>query len=160
MLKKRYFIFFGIILSVVFLDQLSKWLIEKYLMFGESVKLLPWLNFYLQYNRGAAFSLLDSEGGWQIGFLAFLAVVVCFGLIFWLLRSTNYHRIQAFAVSLIVGGALGNLIDRVRFKYVIDFIDFHLGDWHYFTFNLADSAITIGVFLLIFFLLTRHSASK
>lgn len=138
---------------VIFLDQLSKYFISHSFYLGETFRIFSWLNFSFQQNQGAAFSFLSHSNGWQIYLLIAIAILVCFGMILWLWSQSKQNKWQALAIGLIVGGAIGNLIDRLRFGYVIDFIDFHLGNWHYATFNIADSAITIGVGILVIVLL-------
>ena len=133
---------------VIIFDQLSKaWAVHA--LSYKILKVLPFLNFRLAFNRGAAFSFLGDAGGWQVVFFAVLALLICGVLCIWLTRLGAHKIMQACALSLIIGGALGNVIDRVRLGYVIDFIDFHIQHWHYATFNLADTAICIGAVILI-----------
>ncbi len=144
--------FYWLLLSVAILafDQLTKYLAVKYLVLYQPMPLMPSFNITLAHNTGAAFSLLGSAGGWQRWFfagVALLASIVCVG---WLYRLPAKQRFTASAISLILGGALGNLWDRLQYGYVIDFIDFYLQDWHWPVFNIADAAICIGVSLLIF----------
>jgi signal peptidase II len=108
-----------------------------------------WLNMTLAHNYGAAFSFLSDAGGWQRWLFTGLASVVTVVLIVWLFRLQAREKMTAAALGLIIGGAVGNLIDRVNHGYVVDFIDVYYGDWHWPAFNLADSAITCGVALLI-----------
>ncbi|MFV9988812.1 MAG: signal peptidase II [Coxiella endosymbiont of Dermacentor nuttalli] len=138
---------------IITIDQLTKYLVLHYLTFGSTVKNFSWLNLTLNYNTGAAFSFLSTESGWQVYFFSLISLIVVIFLIVWLSRTQRSDKWRALGFSLIVGGALGNFIDRVRLGYVIDFMDFHIKNWHYATFNVADSAICIGVFLLIVFLL-------
>lgn len=138
---------------IITIDQLTKYLVLHYLTFGSTVKNFSWLNLILNYNTGAAFSFLSTESGWQVYFFSLISLIVVIFLIVWLSRTQRSDKWRALGFSLIVGGALGNFIDRVRLGYVIDFMDFHIKNWHYATFNVADSAICIGVFLLIVFLL-------
>ena len=132
-------------LLVVVLDQLSKQLAEASLLVFERVPLLPGFNLTLVYNEGAAFSFLSDQGGWQRWFFVVLATVVTLVLVFWLSRLKRSERLMAIALGLIIGGALGNLIDRVLWGHVIDFIDLYYRQWHWPAFNVADSAITLGV---------------
>jgi signal peptidase II len=137
-------------LLIVILDQATKWLAEALLLPFQSVPLMPLLNLTLMYNEGAAFSFLANAGGWQRWLLAGFAVVMTTVLALWLLRLEKGDRVTAATLSLIIGGAIGNLIDRVQTGRVVDFIDFYVGTWHWPAFNVADSAISIGiVFLLI-----------
>jgi signal peptidase II len=136
-------------LAVVLLDQLTKWLIESHLALFESVSVLPVLEITRLHNTGAAFSFLAEEAGWQRWFFTALAVIVSIVLALWLRRIPAQARILATAVALILGGAVGNVIDRVRLGHVIDFIYAHW-DRHYFpAFNVAYSAICIGAGLLL-----------
>ena len=137
-------------LLIVILDQATKWLAEALLLPFQPVPLMPLLNFTLMYNEGAAFSFLANAGGWQRWLFAGFALVMTLALTFWLLRLDKGERATAAALSLVIGGAIGNLIDRVQTGRVVDFIDFYVGTWHWPAFNVADSAISIGiVFLLI-----------
>ena len=135
---------------IIILDQLSKQLIEAKLLVYETIPLLPFFNLTLAYNEGAAFSFLSDQGGWQRWLFSILAIGVSLVLIIWLRMLTVKDRLLALALSFIIGGALGNLIDRLLFGHVIDFLDFYYRDWHWPAFNVADSAIFIGV---VFFLL-------
>ena len=136
-------------LVVIVVDQLSKQLVVNMLMLHETLPLLPSLNLLRAENTGAAFSFLSSASGWQRWFFIVLAVSVSGFLIIWLKRLTTGQRLQAAALALILGGALGNLCDRVVHGYVIDFIDVYYQVWHFPVFNIADSAITVGAILLI-----------
>ena len=137
-------------LLIVILDQATKWLAEALLVPFQPVPLMPLLNLTLMYNEGAAFSFLANAGGWQRWLFAGFALVMTTVLAIWLLRLEKGDRVTAATLSLIIGGAIGNLIDRVQTGRVVDFIDFYVGTWHWPAFNVADSAISIGiVFLLI-----------
>ena len=136
-------------LVVVVLDQLSKLLAESYLAYAQPVELIPFLNLTLAYNTGAAFSFLHDAGGWQHLFFIVIAVAMSFIILFILFRTPRKDVQMSISLWLILGGAIGNLIDRVRIHKVVDFIDFYVGQWHFATFNVADAAITIGAVLLI-----------
>jgi signal peptidase II len=136
-------------LAVIGLDQASKWLAERLLPLHEPVAVLPLLNLTLMHNEGAAFSLLANAGGWQRWLFAGFAVLVTVVLVGWLVRLQRHERLLAAALSLLIGGAIGNLIDRLRTGRVVDFIDVYYGTWHWPAFNIADSAITLGVLLLL-----------
>lgn len=138
-----------IALVVVALDQISKVWAEQALAYGRPVEVFGWFNLTLVYNRGAAFSFLSQAGGWQRGFFILIGLVAVAILLGWLRKLQLQERWQGLALALILGGAVGNLIDRVRHGYVVDFIDWHYAGWHWPTFNLADSAITAGVVLLL-----------
>lgn len=141
-------------LIVLMADQISKSEAVAYLhLVGQSHQLFPFLSFTLAHNPGAAFSFLGHAGGWQRWFFIVLTIIVCLLLIIWLRGVPLSQKLSPFALSLVIGGAVGNLCDRITLGYVNDFIDFHLGTWHYPTFNLADSAISVGVVLLLLSLL-------
>jgi len=147
-------------LLVLVLDQLTKWLAVTRLDYGEPVPVLSWFNLTLVYNRGAAFSFLSQAGGWQRWFFTVVgggAVVI---IVFWLRRLSSHERWTAAGLALILGGAVGNLVDRVRLGYVVDFIDWHYGGWHWPAFNIADSAITVGAVLLILDMLMRREREQ
>ncbi len=134
---------------VVVLDQFSKWLASSYLDMFQPVAVMPMFNLTLMHNTGAAFSFLSDAGGWQRWFFTILAVVVSIVLVIWLKRLPRHDRAQALGLALILGGAIGNLIDRVRLGYVVDFIQVYYDKYYWPTFNIADSAITVGAVLLI-----------
>jgi len=118
------------------------------LQYGEGIALTSFFNLVHARNTGAAFSFLANEGGWQRFFFIGIATAASI-LIVYLLRKHAEERGFCLALSLVLGGALGNLIDRVRFGYVVDFLDFYYAGWHFPAFNVADSAISIGAALLI-----------
>ena len=135
--------------GVIVLDQLTKWIAETALTLYAPKAVIPFLNFTLAYNEGAAFSFLSEAGGWQRWFFVLLAVAISILIILWLRRLPRDEKITAAGLSLILGGAIGNLIDRLWHGHVIDFIDVYYGRYHWPAFNIADSAITIGAGLLI-----------
>ena len=135
--------------GVIVLDQVTKQLIVHSLALYQSITLLPVLEFTRLYNPGAAFSFLAGQNGWQRWFFTVLAVVVSVVLALWLRRIDRSSRTLASAVALILGGAVGNVIDRVRLGQVIDFINAHWGQHYFPAFNVADSAISIGAGLLL-----------
>lgn len=139
---------FGVAIIVIILDQVSKQFVVNTLLLHQPMPIFPWLNFTLSYNTGAAFSMMAYIGGWQRWFLGALAVIVSIILSFWIALGDSDKKLYLFSLSLILGGAVSNLIDRCLHGYVIDFIDFHIGAWHFATFNVADSAITVGAILL------------
>lgn len=136
-------------LVVIVLDQLTKRLAEVSLIPYQPVPVMPMFNLTLAFNTGAAFSFLSDAGGWQRWFFIVLTLVVVSVLFNWLWRMRAEERLHAIAISLVLGGAIGNLIDRVWLGYVVDFLDVYYKTYHYPIFNIADSAITIGVILLI-----------
>ncbi|MBY0575691.1 MAG: signal peptidase II [Gallionellaceae bacterium] len=133
---------------IIVLDQLSKVWITNHFAYGESLVVLSVFNLVLLHNTGAAFSFLHDAGGMQRWLFSFIAIAASVWII-WLLRKHAAQTLFALALSLILGGALGNLIDRIVYGYVVDFLHFHW-DEHYFpAFNVADSAITCGALLMI-----------
>jgi len=136
-------------IAVLLLDQGTKLLADSTMALYEPIVLMPSLALTKAYNTGAAFSFLGEASGWQRWFFSGLAVVVCGVLLAWLRRLSATERRTALALSLILGGAVGNLIDRVIYGHVIDFIDVYYKTWHWPTFNIADSAITLGAALLL-----------
>jgi signal peptidase II len=136
-------------LAVVVLDQVTKFLVTRLLDLYERVVVLPVLDFTLLHNTGAAFSLLADASGWQRGFFITLGIAVSVGLTVWIWRQPRGERLLPIALALIIGGAIGNVIDRVLYGYVIDFIHVHWGAAYFPAFNIADSAITIGAGLLL-----------
>lgn len=142
-----WFVLVGLIIIV---DQYTKHLATAHLNYGEPVPVLSFLNWTLLHNHGAAFSLLSNAGGWQRYFFTGLAVVVSFILMGWLLRIGKKLIVLAASVTLILGGAVGNVIDRIQFGYVVDFIHVYYQTWHFPAFNIADSAITLGVIFMIY----------
>ena len=139
---------YGLALLVVLLDQLSKYWISAAFRYGEARAYSGFFNLVLTHNRGAAFSFLADAGGWQRGFfitIALVAIVVISVLLVRHVRETLF----CLSLSLILGGAIGNVVDRIALGYVVDFLDFHFSGWHWPAFNLADSAITAGAVLLV-----------
>ena len=135
-------------LTIVLLDQLSKVIAEATMRYGQRINVLPIFDFTLLYNPGAAFSFLANQPGWQRWFFTIIALLAI-AFITYLMRKHRNDKRFLLALSLILGGAIGNLIDRVLYGHVIDFLLFYWKTWHYPAFNLADSAITIGAVLLI-----------
>lgn len=136
-------------LLAVFLDQISKQLIASWMQLYQSIPVVPYFRLTYVHNTGAAFSFLSEAGGWQRWFFTFLAVAVSAVIIVWLTRLKPYEKLLAVALSLVLGGAIGNLIDRLLYGYVIDFLDVYYENWHWPAFNIADSAITLGVVLML-----------
>jgi signal peptidase II len=146
-------------LSVVIIlsDQWTKGLAEAQLNYGQPVPVLSILNMNLQYNTGAAFSFLSDQSGWQRWFFSAVAIVVCSVLLVWLSRLQRGQWMLALSLALILGGALGNLVDRLTLGYVVDFISVHYGNAYFPAFNIADSAISVGAFFMILdTFLNRH----
>lgn len=147
-MKPRFLIWLGLAGLVAVLDQLSKQAILARFRYGEAKPVTDFFDLVLVYNPGAAFSFLADHSGWQRWFF----IVLAFGISAWLLVLMWRHqqeRAQPLAFALIVGGALGNVVDRFRFGAVVDFLYFHIGPYGWPAFNLADSAITLGVILML-----------
>jgi signal peptidase II len=134
---------------VIVLDQFSKVLAERLLVLYQPVAVLPSFNLTLMYNRGAAFSFLASASGWQRWFFMILSLAISAALVVWLSRLKPGEGWLAAALALILGGAIGNLIDRLFYGHVIDFIQVYYDRWYWPAFNVADSAITVGATLLV-----------
>lgn len=139
----------GIAVVLLLVDQYTKqWIVEQY-SYGASDRITGFFNLVHVHNYGAAFSFLNNEGGWQRwGFSAFATVVSAI-IVVWIVRLSPQQKLEGYALALILGGALGNLYDRVTLGYVIDFLDFHWSGWHFPAFNVADSGITLGAILII-----------
>ncbi len=141
---------------VIAIDQLTKWMAEASLTLGQPVAIISHLNMTLAYNYGAAFSFLGDQSGWQRWFFALLAVLVSVFIINWLRKLKSDRHWVAIGLTLVLGGAIGNLIDRLLYGKVIDFIDVYfdipmvMQNYHFATFNVADIAITCGAGLLVF----------
>ena len=133
---------------VIVLDQFTKHWIAQAFGFGEASPITSFFNLVLAHNTGAAFSFLAGAGGWQRVFFIVVASVAS-AVILYLLRKHGQQTLFGLALSLVLGGALGNLIDRIRWGYVVDFLDFYYGNYHWPAFNVADMAITGGVILLV-----------
>jgi signal peptidase II len=133
---------------VVILDRVTKLMALNYLSEYQAYSVVPSLDFILAYNKGAAFSFLNSAAGWQIWFFGVLAASVSIGIVIWLRRLAPQQYLLCIGLSLVLGGALGNLCDRIYHGYVIDFIDVYISVYHWPVFNIADSAICLGAGLL------------
>lgn len=144
------------------IDQYTKHIASLNLVYNESVPVLPFLNWTLLHNFGAAFSFLSDAGGWQRYFFTGLAGIVSTIFTIWILRMPRNLTILPLALALILGGAIGNLIDRVTLGYVVDFIHVYYQNHHFPAFNIADSSITLGTILLILdtFFLEKHRTAK
>ena len=136
-------------LLAVVLDQASKWAVDSSMQLYQSIPLVPYFNLTYVRNTGAAFSFLSDAGGWQRWFFAGLAIFISIVIAVWLARLKQHETLLAVALSLVLGGAIGNLIDRLAYGYVIDFLDVYYQTWHWPAFNVADSAITLGVVLML-----------
>jgi signal peptidase II len=135
---------------VVVFDQVTKYFAEQHLGYYTAVKVFPGFSMTLVYNKGAAFNILSDAGGWQRWFLMLVSMAISLFLLAWL-RTIEKNRIHlAIGIALVLGGAVGNLIDRSLYGHVIDFIDIYYRNWHLPHFNNADSAISLGAALLIY----------
>jgi signal peptidase II len=143
----------GLALVVVVLDRITKYVVQQSFSLHESIEVTPFFNLVYVYNRGAAFSFLSDAGGWQRALFIAIASVASVWIA-WLLRKHASQTLFCFALSLILGGAVGNVIDRVLFGAVVDFLDFHAGGYHWPAFNVADMGISCGAALLIWDALT------
>lgn len=132
---------------IILFDQLTKWVIIKTFAFGENLSVFPGFSLTLRHNTGAAFSFLASESGWQRWLFVGLAFIISSSIIVWLGHLSKQERGESIGLALILGGALGNVIDRLWFGYVVDFILVYYKEWQWPAFNIADSAIFIGVVL-------------
>jgi len=138
----------GIAAVVILLDQITKITIAKLFSYGESHPITSFFNLVLAHNKGAAFSFLAAESGWQRHLFTALGIAAAIFIVFLLKRHAG-QKLFCWALALILGGAIGNVIDRVLYGYVIDFLDFYVGGWHWPAFNVADSAICIGAALFV-----------
>lgn len=134
---------------IVVLDLATKWLASSSLVYGQANEVLPIFNLTLLHNTGAAFSFLAGHDGWQRWLFAGIAVVAAIGLSIWLARLKRHETLTALGIALVLGGALGNLYDRVVHGYVVDFLSFHWGNAFFPAFNVADVAISLGAVALI-----------
>ena len=135
--------------AIVVLDYYTKGLASNGLDYGRPVPIFNWFNLTLQHNSGAAFSFLSDAGGWQRYFFTIVASVISVGLAIWLFLISRGQRLLAFSLALVLGGALGNLWDRIVLGYVVDFISVHYQGRYFPAFNIADSAISVGAALML-----------
>ena len=135
--------------AVLLLDQLTKLYIMGQFSLGESRTVNSFFNLVRAHNEGAAFSFLSDAGGWQRWFLTLVSVVVSAVIVVWLTKLPRQRLLEGLGLSLILGGALGNLYDRLTLGYVVDFLDFHWSGWHFAAFNVADMGISVGAGLII-----------
>ncbi|MBP6850484.1 MAG: lipoprotein signal peptidase [Rhodoferax sp.] len=149
----------GLALLILILDQFTKVMVTGYFQLGDSRTVTSFFNLVRVHNEGAAFSFLAGASGWQRWLFTGIGLVAVV-LILWMLRSHAAQRLFALALSLILGGAIGNLVDRIIYGHVVDFLQFHYGGWYFPSFNIADSAITIGACALILDELLRVRRSR
>jgi signal peptidase II len=139
---------YALALLAAVLDQLTKYWVSASFHYSEARAVTGFFNMVLTYNKGAAFSFLASAAGWQRGFFIGIALIAILVIGVLLARHAG-EKLFCFSLALILGGAMGNVIDRIALGYVVDFLDFHIAGWHWPAFNLADSAITAGAVLLV-----------
>ncbi len=140
---------YAIAVIVVVLDQITKVIADRSLELYEQIVITSFFNITLAYNKGAAFSFLDDAGGWQRWFFTIVSTVVSVVLVVWLYRMSVRERWLGLAISLILGGAVGNLIDRIIYGHVVDFIQVHYAGAYFPSFNIADAAISCGTVILL-----------
>ena len=141
-------VWLGIALVVVLLDQVTKITMSKLLLYGQSEPITTYFNLVMVYNKGAAFSFLSDQPGWQRYFFTGVSVIASV-FILWMLKRNPDQRLFCWSLALILGGAIGNLIDRVAYGHVIDFLDFYVRGWHWPAFNIADMAIVVAAIALV-----------
>jgi signal peptidase II len=146
--RQTFLLWLGLSSFILILDQLTKVIAKNSLFEGVSQPVTSFLNWTLVYNSGAAFSFLAQAGGWQRWFFTSVGIIAALIMI-WLIRKNSHQTIFSLALSLVLSGAIGNVIDRIIYGAVVDFVDVHYMGWHWPAFNIADSAISIGVILLI-----------
>lgn len=140
-------LWFAVVAVIALADQLTKWAVVQSSIMDGPIVLTPFLRLIYAENTGSAFSFLAEQGAWARWLLVVLAAAISIFLAVWLVRRPP--PLESFALALILGGAIGNLCDRIRLGYVVDFIDAHIGTYHWPTFNIADSGITIGIVVLL-----------
>ena len=147
---KKFFPVVATFALILLADQVSKIFLDNYLVYGEPLNIFSGLSFQLIYNQGAAFGILSDQSGWQRWFLVLVSTGISLVLIFWIGKTVNTSKLECFSITFILAGAIGNLLDRLIYGYVIDFIYVFYGDYSWPNFNIADSSITIGAVLLIY----------
>jgi signal peptidase II len=147
--RKQLWLLLSIAVVIFFADQLTKlWIVNQYI-YGASDAVTSFFNLVRVHNFGAAFSFLNNEGGWQRWGFSIFAALVSLVILVWITRLTTQQKLEGLALALILGGALGNLYDRLTLGYVVDFLDFHWSGRHFPAFNIADSAISVGAVLIL-----------
>jgi len=146
-------------LIIVALDQVTKFQVNQILSYGKFIEITPYFNLVLVYNPGAAFSFLSDASGWQREFFLVVGLIASGIIIVWLYRK-RWDNQWAIGLASILGGALGNLVDRWYLGAVIDFLDFHIGSYHWPAFNVADSAITVGALWIVYLTLQQSRHQK
>lgn len=159
-LRSPLFWLFLLAAVIIMIDQVTKALVTTRLDYGVPRTVFPGFDLLLAHNYGAAFSFLDDQGGWQRWGLAGIAVAASVFIVIWLLRLPRKQLLLGAALACILGGALGNLYDRVVLGYVVDFISVYHGQWRFATFNIADVALNVGAFLIILDILRGKSSDE
>ncbi len=147
---KKAILWLSLGLCVTAIDQASKWAALQHLEFQKAFKVTSFFNLFLDFNQGAAFNFLSHETGWQVWFFSIIAIMICLGIVIYFFVKPHLSWPRFAGLALIFGGALGNLIDRLSYGHVIDFISWHVKQYYWPTFNLADSAVCLGVVMLFF----------
>lgn len=142
-------VYFGIAILAIAIDQLTKWMASSHLTLHEQNPVMPSFNLTLMHNYGAAFSFLSNAGGWQRWFFTIVAIVISVVLVVWITRLKDNEKWLGISLSLVLGGAIGNLIDRLAYGYVVDFIQWYYDRFYWPAFNIADSAIFVGAAMLL-----------
>ena len=160
--NKATFVFLVYLLAIVFasLDQITKAMATEHLIYGQPVFVTFFFDWTLLHNPGAAFSFLSDQGGWQRWFFTAIAALVSVVLVVWIAKLGEQNRWESVALSLVLSGAVGNLIDRVQLGYVVDFISLHYEGYYWPAFNIAESAICVGVAMLVIDMLRRKPEPK
>lgn len=156
--NKRLWLWFSLIALILITDRITKILVTQHLPYAEPISILPFFNLFFVYNTGAAFSFLSESGGWQNWLFSLIALSISVVLFVKLLKSNNTFASCAFA--LVIGGAFGNLYDRIVYQKVVDFADFYIKSWHWPAFNVADSAISIGVIMLLWLYCCKSTTTE
>jgi len=147
---ERVWRWWALALVLFLLDWITKQAVESHLFYGQEIAVLPFFDLTLRYNTGAAFSFLAQAGGWQRWFFSIIALAVVVGISWRLVKIAKSNRLEALALTFVLGGAVGNLYDRLVYGHVVDFIQVHWQQsWYFPAFNVADSAITLGVILML-----------
>ncbi len=142
-------VYFGIAIAIIVMDQITKWVASSSLTLHEQNPVMPSFNFTLMHNYGAAFSFLSNAGGWQRWFFTIIAIVISVVLMVWITRLKANEKWLGIALGLVLGGAIGNLIDRMAYGYVVDFIQWYYDRFYWPAFNIADAAISVGAVILL-----------
>jgi signal peptidase II len=143
------FVYFGIAILSIAIDQLTKWMASTHLTLHEQNPVMPSFNLTLMHNYGAAFSFLSNAGGWQRWFFTIVAIAISIVLIVWIIRLKDNEKWLGVSLALVLGGAIGNLIDRLAYGYVVDFIQWYYDRFYWPAFNIADSSIFVGAAMLL-----------